>query len=218
MESWLLDSQFIETDDIDFLMEFSTFTTEKRIDSLFLSLTHIDHFTNNASGFEMLEQPGASYLRYLVDIQRKSLMNYVKYDFNTSCLAERRISLAHYETIIYSKTLCGANRFDLPSLEKTKTLLAPLSLIPIYGYFCDRLFVNTLQGPKDFFYDDSIDEETEDIDAEIPYVDPAEGASQIVKSNDLADPKALFEDSIGIRPKMDINQSWTGFSFIIEVP
>jgi len=93
--SWLLYSQFIETDDIDFLIEFSTLTTEKRIDSFLLSLTHIDHFSNNDSGFQMLEQSVASYLRYLVDIHRKSLMNYVKYEFNTSSLVERQISLAH---------------------------------------------------------------------------------------------------------------------------
>lgn len=56
--------------------------------------------------------------------------------------------------------------------------------------------MNPLQGPKSFFYDDSIDEETEDIDAEIPYVDPAEGASQIVKSNDLADPDLLETEQL----------------------
>ena len=33
--SWLLDSQFIETDDINFLIEFSTLTTEKRIDHFY---------------------------------------------------------------------------------------------------------------------------------------------------------------------------------------
>lgn len=86
----------------------------------------------------MLEQPGASYLRYLVDIHRKSLMNSVKYEFNTSYLAERRISLAHYETIILKKTLCGANPFDLPSLEKPKLFSLCLALILLYGYFSDK--------------------------------------------------------------------------------
>nr|YP_010205962.1 hypothetical protein Ycf2 [Agapetes malipoensis]UAX04307.1 hypothetical protein Ycf2 [Agapetes malipoensis] len=43
----------------------------------------------------MLEQSVASYLRYLVDIHRKSLMNYGKYEFNRSSLVERQISLAH---------------------------------------------------------------------------------------------------------------------------
>ena len=45
------------------------------------------------SGYQMIEQPGAIYLQYLVDIHKKYLMNY---EFNTSCLAERRIFLAHY--------------------------------------------------------------------------------------------------------------------------
>ena len=45
--------------------------------------------------------------------------------------------------------------------------------------------MNILQDPRFFifyfyFYDDSIDKETEDIDDEIPYVDPAECAREIV--------------------------------------
>lgn len=56
--------------------------------------------------------------------------------------------------------------------------------------------MNPLLCPQSFFYDDSIDEETEDIDAEIPYVDPAEGASHIVKSNDLADPDLLETEQL----------------------
>ena len=67
-------------------------------------------------------------------------MNSVKYEFNTSCLAERRISLAHYETIIFSKTLCGANRFDLPSLEKPKLFSLCLALY----YSTDILVRNSI--------------------------------------------------------------------------
>jgi len=33
------------------------------------------------------------------------------YEFNTSCLVERRIFLANYQTITYSQTLWGANSF-----------------------------------------------------------------------------------------------------------
>ncbi|KAF4389964.1 hypothetical protein G4B88_003447 [Cannabis sativa] len=82
------------------------------IDQILLSLTHSDHLSKNDSGYQMIEQPGAIYLRYLVDIHKKSLMNY---EFNTSCLAERRIFLSHYQTITYSQTSCGANSFHFTS-------------------------------------------------------------------------------------------------------
>ncbi|MBA0762869.1 hypothetical protein Gotri_012421, partial [Gossypium trilobum] len=44
----------------------------------------------------MIEQSRPIYLRYLVDIHEKYLMNF---EFNTSCLAERHIFFAHYQTI-----------------------------------------------------------------------------------------------------------------------
>ncbi|CAN0899725.1 Protein Ycf2 [Linum grandiflorum] len=42
----------------------------------------------------MVEDPGAIYLQYLVDIHKKIIMNY---EFNALCLAERRIFLAQFE-------------------------------------------------------------------------------------------------------------------------
>ncbi|KAK8953450.1 Protein ycf2 [Platanthera guangdongensis] len=39
----------------------------------------------------------------------------MNYEFNRSCLAERRIFLADYQTIAYSQTSCGANSFHSPS-------------------------------------------------------------------------------------------------------
>nr|ARO74561.1 ycf2 [Vatica odorata] len=105
--------------EIDFLIQFSALTTEKRIDQILLSLTHSDHLSKNDSGYQMIEQPGTIYLRYLVDIHKKYLMNY---EFNTSCLAERRIFLAHYQTITYSQISCGANSFHFPSHGKPFSL------------------------------------------------------------------------------------------------
>ncbi|KAK9080994.1 hypothetical protein Scep_031027 [Stephania cephalantha] len=96
----------------------------KRIDQILLSLTHSDHLSKNDSGYQMIEQPGSVYLRYLVDIHKKYLMNY---EFNRSCLAERRIFLAHYQTITYSQTSCGANRFHFPSHGKPFSLRLALS-------------------------------------------------------------------------------------------
>nr|YP_009241095.1 Ycf2 [Heptapleurum heptaphyllum]YP_009241115.1 Ycf2 [Heptapleurum heptaphyllum]AMK46217.1 Ycf2 [Heptapleurum heptaphyllum]AMK46224.1 Ycf2 [Heptapleurum heptaphyllum] len=124
IESWVANSDSIDDEEREFLVQFSTLTTEKRTDQILLSLTHSDHLSKNDSGYQMIEQPGAIYLRYLVDIHKKYLMNY---EFNTSCLAERRIFLAHYQTITYSQTSCGANSFNFPSHGKPFSLRLALS-------------------------------------------------------------------------------------------
>ncbi|KAK1380827.1 hypothetical protein POM88_027571 [Heracleum sosnowskyi] len=51
----------------------------------------------------------------------------MNYEFNTSCLAERQIFLAHYQTITYSQTSCGANSFHFPSHGKPFSLCLALS-------------------------------------------------------------------------------------------
>nr|QJA16188.1 Ycf2 [Siraitia grosvenorii] len=124
IESWVSNSDSIDDKEREFLVQFSTLTTEKRIDQILLSLTHSDHLSKNDSGYQMIEQPGVIYLRYLVDIHKKYLMNY---EFNTSCLAERRTFLAHYQTITYSQTSCGANSFHFPSHGKPFSLRLALS-------------------------------------------------------------------------------------------
>ena len=121
IESWVANSDSIDDEEREFLVQFSTLTTEKRIDQILLSLTHSDHLSKNDSGYQMIEQPGSIYLRYLVD---KYIMNY---EFNGSCLAERRIFLAHYQTITYSQTSCGANSFHFPSHGKPFSLRLALS-------------------------------------------------------------------------------------------
>nr|YP_010185595.1 Ycf2 protein [Epilobium hirsutum]YP_010185612.1 Ycf2 protein [Epilobium hirsutum]QVL23092.1 Ycf2 protein [Epilobium hirsutum]QVL23109.1 Ycf2 protein [Epilobium hirsutum] len=124
IESWIANCDAIEDKEREFLVPFSTLTREKRIDQILLSLTHSDHLSKNDSGYQMIEQPGAIYLRHLVDIHKKDLMNY---ECNTSCLAERRIFLAHYQTITYSQTSCGANSFHLASHGKPFSLRLALS-------------------------------------------------------------------------------------------
>nr|UGK72100.1 hypothetical chloroplast RF21 [Kaempferia rotunda]UGK72117.1 hypothetical chloroplast RF21 [Kaempferia rotunda] len=126
IESWVANSDLVDDEEREFLVQFSTLTTEKekRIDQILLSLTHSDHLSKNDSGYQMIEQPGSIYLRYLVDIHKKYLMNY---EFNRSCLAERRIFLAHYQTITYSQTPCGANSFYFPSHGKPFSLRLALS-------------------------------------------------------------------------------------------
>nr|ANO45209.1 hypothetical chloroplast protein RF21 [Drymophila moorei] len=124
IESWVANNDSIDDEEREFLVQFSTLTTEKRIDQILLSLTHSDHLSKNDSGYQMIEQPGSIYLRYLVDIHKKYLMNY---EFNRSCLAERRIFLAHYQTITYSQTSCGANSFHFPSHGKPFSLRLALS-------------------------------------------------------------------------------------------
>nr|YP_009770550.1 Ycf2 [Astragalus bhotanensis]QIT01252.1 Ycf2 [Astragalus bhotanensis]UWV18787.1 Ycf2 [Astragalus bhotanensis] len=125
IESWISNSDLIADKEREFLVQFSTLTAEKGIDQILLSLTHSDHLEKNNSGYQMIEQPGTIYLRYLIDIHKKDLMNY---EFNPSCLAERRIFLAHYQTITYSQTPCGASSFDFPSNSKPFSLRLALPL------------------------------------------------------------------------------------------
>lgn len=124
IESWILNSNFIADKEREFMVQFSTLTTEKRIDQILLSLTNSDRLSKNNSGYQMIEQPGTIYLRNLIDIHKKDLLNY---EFNTSCLAERRIFLAHYQTMTYSETPCGANGLDFPSHGKPFSLRLAVS-------------------------------------------------------------------------------------------
>nr|YP_009539900.1 hypothetical protein [Biscutella baetica]YP_009539922.1 hypothetical protein [Biscutella baetica]AYQ21903.1 hypothetical protein [Biscutella baetica]AYQ21925.1 hypothetical protein [Biscutella baetica] len=185
IESWVANSDSIDDKEREFLVQFSTLRAEKRIDQILLSLTHSDHLSKNDSGYQMIEQPGTIYLRYLVDIHKKYLMNY---EFNTSCLAERRIFLAHYQTITYSQTSCGANSFLFPSHGKPFSLrlalspsrsilvigsigtgrsylvkyLATNSYVPFITVFLNKFLDNK---PKGFFIDDIDIDDSDDIDA-----------------------------------------------------
>ena len=184
IESWVANSDSIDDKEREFLVQFSTLTTEKRIDQILLSLTHSDHLSKNDSGYQMIEQPGSIYLRYLVD---KYIMNY---EFNGSCLAERRIFLAHYQTITYSQTSCGANSFHFPSHGKPFSLrlalpppsrgilvigsigtgrsylvkyLATNSYVPFITVFLNKFLDNK---PKGFLVDDSDDiDDSDNLDA-----------------------------------------------------
>nr|YP_010631521.1 Ycf2 [Pimpinella valleculosa]WBN98586.1 Ycf2 [Pimpinella valleculosa] len=172
IESWVANSDFIDDEEREFLVQFSTLTTEKRIDQILLSLTHSDHLSKNDSGYQMIEQPGAIYLRYLVDIHKKYLMNY---EFNTSCLAERRIFLAHYQTITYSQTSCGANSFHFPSHGKPFSLrlaLSPSRGILVIGsigtgrsYLVKYLATNSHVPFITVFLNKFLDNLSDDIDA-----------------------------------------------------
>jgi len=124
IESWIMKTDFIADKEKEFLFQFSTVTTEKRIDQILLSLTNSDHLSKNNCGYQMMEQPGIIYLRYLIDIQKKDLMTY---EFNPFCLAERRIFLAHCQTIAYLENLRGASSFGFPSRGKPFSLRLPLS-------------------------------------------------------------------------------------------
>nr|ATL59525.1 Ycf2 [Psydrax obovata] len=185
IESWVANSDSIGDEEREFLVQFSTLTTERGIDQILLSLTHSDHLSKNDSGYQMIEQPGAIYLRYLVDIHKKYLMNY---EFNTSCLAERRIFLAHYQTITYSQTSCGANSFHFTSHGKPFSLrlalspsrailvigsigsgrsylvkyLATNSYVPFITVFLNKFLDNK---PKGFLIDDINIDDSDDIDA-----------------------------------------------------
>ncbi|KAL6496623.1 Protein Ycf2 [Orobanche hederae] len=185
IESWVANSDSIDDKEREFLVQFSSLTAEKRIDQIILSLTHSDHLSKNDSGYQMIEQPGAIYLRYLVDIHKKYSLNY---EFNTSCLAERRVFLAHYQTITYSQTSCGTNTFYFPSHGKPFSIrlaLSPSRGILVIGsigtgrsYFVKYLVTNSYvpfitvflnkflnNKPKGFIVDDIDDDASNDIDS-----------------------------------------------------
>nr|ANQ38696.1 Ycf2 [Cynomorium coccineum]ANQ38697.1 Ycf2 [Cynomorium coccineum]ANS54317.1 Ycf2 [Cynomorium coccineum] len=117
IESWAANSNSIDEEEKEFLIQFYILTAEKKsINKIILSLTYSDHLSNN------FEQPGTIYLRYLVDIHKKCLINY---EFNISCLAERRIFLAHYQTITYYSHRVKVKPFSL--------LLAPSKGVLVIG-------------------------------------------------------------------------------------
>lgn len=130
IESWIETCDWFLAEERVYSFHFSTLRPEKGIDQILWSLTHIDRLVKSDYGYQMFEQAGAIYLRYLVDIHQKDLMNY---EFNTSCLAERRIFLAHYQTITYSQTSCGANSFHFPSHGNPKPFSFRLALSPSRG-------------------------------------------------------------------------------------
>nr|YP_009656480.1 hypothetical chloroplast RF2 [Medicago suffruticosa]QCO73246.1 hypothetical chloroplast RF2 [Medicago suffruticosa] len=181
IESWILTSDFVSDKEREFMVQFSTLTTEKRIDQILLSLTKSYHLSKNNSGYQMIEQPGTIYLRNLIDIHKKYLLNY---EFNPSCLAERRIFLAHYQTIASSETPCGASILDFPSHGKPFSLrLAPPRGILVIGsigtgrsYLVKYLATNSYvpfitvslnkfldNYPKGFDINDLFDEDDDDL-------------------------------------------------------
>ncbi|KAL4201739.1 hypothetical protein AMTRI_Chr02g260130 [Amborella trichopoda] len=104
IESWVMNSDLIDDEEREFLVH--------------------DPFSKNDSGYQVIEQPRSIYLRYLVDIHKKYLMNS---EFNRSCLAETQIFLAHYQIITYSQTSCGAHSSHFPSHGKPFSLCLDLS-------------------------------------------------------------------------------------------
>nr|YP_009340542.1 hypothetical chloroplast RF2 [Porterella carnosula]YP_009340551.1 hypothetical chloroplast RF2 [Porterella carnosula]APQ40114.1 hypothetical chloroplast RF2 [Porterella carnosula]APQ40125.1 hypothetical chloroplast RF2 [Porterella carnosula] len=112
IEDWATNSDWVEDEERDVLIQFSTCTPEKRLDRILWSLTQSDQFAKNDFDSPMMEQPGEIYLKNLIDLNNKDLLNY---KFDTSSLAERRIFLAHYQTMTYAQTPSGANRVHVPS-------------------------------------------------------------------------------------------------------
>nr|AMH87587.1 Ycf2 [Syringa meyeri] len=204
IESWVANSdpREISNEEKQFLVQFAALTTEKGIDKILWSLSHSDHLSKNDSSYQMIEQPGAIYLRYLVDIHKKYLLNY---EFNTSCLAERRVFLANYQTITYSQTSYGTNTF--PSHGKPFSLrlalspsrgilvigsigtgrsylvkyLATISYVPFITVFLNK-FLNNLSSAS-LMDTDIDDEELEDMVEDAGYI---EGEDDIeVEDEDL---------------------------------
>nr|YP_010621305.1 hypothetical chloroplast RF2 [Cuscuta europaea]WBF90851.1 hypothetical chloroplast RF2 [Cuscuta europaea] len=172
IESWIVNSDSIHEEERQFLVQLATLTTEKRIPS---SLTDRDHFLKNDLGYPMIDQPGAIYLRYLIDIHQKDLMNY---EFNRSFLAERRILLAHSQTMTYPQTsyahlACRGKPFSLRlDLSPSRGILvlgsigtgrsylvkylATNSYMPFITVFVNKLRDKSRKFMTDFYIDNSI--------------------------------------------------------------
>nr|CAI53855.1 ycf2 [Acorus calamus] len=191
VESWVTINDLIDEDERDLAVQFSTLTTEKRIDQILWSLTHSHPVSKNDLDYQIIEQPGLISLRYLVDIHKKDLMNY---EFNGSCLAEKRIFLANYRTITYSQTPSRGKPFSLRlDLSPSRGILvigsigtgrshlvkylATNSYVPFITVFPDRglsdrpiyCFMDEDTDPdEDYDYiDDDIDIDSDNFDTEL---------------------------------------------------
>ncbi|CAA6672058.1 unnamed protein product [Spirodela intermedia] len=102
----------------------------------------------------------------------------MNYEFNRSCLAERRIFLAHYQTITYSQTSCGANTLSpsrgilvIGSIGTGQSYLvkylATNSYVPFITVFPNKFLDDKGYLVDDFDIDGSNDidlDDTDDID------------------------------------------------------
>nr|YP_009437061.1 hypothetical chloroplast RF2 [Grammatotheca bergiana]YP_009437084.1 hypothetical chloroplast RF2 [Grammatotheca bergiana]ATG27436.1 hypothetical chloroplast RF2 [Grammatotheca bergiana]ATG27461.1 hypothetical chloroplast RF2 [Grammatotheca bergiana] len=217
IEYWTKKSDLIDDEERDVLMQFATFTREKRIDQILWTLTDSDHFSKNEFDSQLMEQPGEIYLRNLIDLHNKDLLNY---EFNTSCLAERRLFLALYQTIGYSQTPSEANSADVQkpvSLRLTSCpsrgilligsvglgrsyllkYLTKTSFLPVITIFLDKF-------EKTVFRFDDTDEDSDGDDSDLPlweslWGDPRQEIEVI--NEDLR----LFDDmDIDIDPRAEI--------------
>nr|YP_009435887.1 hypothetical chloroplast RF2 [Monopsis flava]YP_009435910.1 hypothetical chloroplast RF2 [Monopsis flava]ATG25976.1 hypothetical chloroplast RF2 [Monopsis flava]ATG26001.1 hypothetical chloroplast RF2 [Monopsis flava] len=127
---WVENSEYVDDEERAVLMQFSTFTREKRIDQILWNLTDSDHFSKNEFDSQLTEQPGEIYLRRLIDLHNRGLLNY---EFNTSCVAERQIFLAFYHTLTYSKTPSEAFSDDVQKPFSLRLALAPSRGILVIG-------------------------------------------------------------------------------------
>nr|YP_005352751.1 hypothetical chloroplast RF2 [Ginkgo biloba]AEX99049.1 hypothetical chloroplast RF2 [Ginkgo biloba] len=84
--------------------------TEKNISKIGSNFTYSQNLFNNEFGYQITEQPGLIYLRYLADTYQKDLMNY---EFDQFRLAERWVFLAFCQKITFSQILCRAKSLNL---------------------------------------------------------------------------------------------------------
>nr|QAX91661.1 Ycf2 [Diapensia purpurea] len=244
LESSVLDSDWVDDEEREVMVQFSTLTltAEKRIDQILLSLTHSDHLSKNDFGFQMVEQPGAIYLRYLVDIQKKYLMNY---EFNPSCLAERRISLAHSQTITYSQTSFGANRFHFPFHEKAFSLRLALSppprgilvigsrgagrsylvkylvtnsYLPFITVFLDKFVGRTRPKGFDPDFDDEDEDEEADAEAWDSLVDEDDQALEdVFERDDIDDREDIDGGDLDREVELMVTMNWLTQTLMLEM-
>nr|YP_009435712.1 hypothetical chloroplast RF2 [Lobelia thermalis]YP_009435731.1 hypothetical chloroplast RF2 [Lobelia thermalis]ATG25714.1 hypothetical chloroplast RF2 [Lobelia thermalis]ATG25733.1 hypothetical chloroplast RF2 [Lobelia thermalis] len=124
---WARRCEWVDNEEKDVLIQFCTVTHEKRIDQILWDLTDSDHFSKTEFASQRMEHPGENYLRKVIELHNKDFLNY---EFDTSWLAERRIFLAYYHTLTYSRTTSEANSGDD---QNQKPFSLRLSLAPARG-------------------------------------------------------------------------------------
>nr|YP_010406451.1 Ycf2 [Cymbaria daurica]YP_010406464.1 Ycf2 [Cymbaria daurica]URC16252.1 Ycf2 [Cymbaria daurica]URC16265.1 Ycf2 [Cymbaria daurica] len=212
LETWSAGEDTLDDDERQCYLQVSNLTAERSIGQILLSLTQSDPLsTRNDFGYQMIEQPGAIYLRYLVDIHKKYLFTY---EFNTSCLAERRVFLAHDQTITSSQTLYGTNPLHFPYPRKgfSLRLVSPPKGVLVIGslgigrsYLVNYLATNSylpfitgvlgsFRGP---YYDDFFDDSYDPVKPSLDFSDEMKNASDDDIEDDIEyDFEAKVEDMV----------------------
>ncbi|GFP90962.1 protein ycf2 [Phtheirospermum japonicum] len=156
IKSWVANSDSIDDEEREFLVQFSALTTEKRIDQILLSSTHSDHLSKNNSGYQMIEQQRRVFLAHY------QIITYSQTSCGTNTLHFPshgkpfllRLALSPSRVILVIGSI-GTGRSYLVKY------LATNSYVPFITVFLNKFLDNK---PKSFLVDDIDIDDSDDID------------------------------------------------------